>query len=124
MVAAEIPLNEVYNDLGVALSRRNDPAAEEFLRKALEGDKADPDYWFNLGFLLWKRGDFSQAITMFRAVLERSRDDQDATYFLGRSLAAEGPRAGEPRSEGRERIKTTFEDSAFRQLQAELKSKK
>jgi hypothetical protein len=56
-------------------------------------------------------------------VLERSRDDQDATYFLGRSLRGEGPRAGEARSEGRERIKTTFEDSAFRQLQAELKGK-
>jgi len=123
MVAAEIPLNEVYNDLGAALSRNNDDAAADNFRKALEGDQADPDYWFNLGFALWKRGDFTQAATQFRAVLERSNNDQDATYFLGRSLSGEGPRAGEPRSEGRERIKTTFEDSAFRQLQAELKGK-
>jgi tetratricopeptide (TPR) repeat protein len=123
MVAAEIPLNEVYNDLGAALSRKNDPAAADNFRKALEGDEADPDYWFNLGFALWKKGDFEHAADDFRAVLERSSGDQDATYFLGRSLRAEGPRAGEPRSEGRERIKTTFEDSAFRQLQAELKSK-
>jgi tetratricopeptide (TPR) repeat protein len=123
MVAAEIPLNEVYNDLGAALSRKNDEAAADNFRKALEGDQADPDYWFNLGFALWKRGDFTQAAAQFRRVLERSNNDQDATYFLGRSLRAEGPRAGEPRSEGRERIKTTFEDSAFRQLQAELKGK-
>ncbi len=123
MVAAEIPLNEVYNNLGAALSRRSDDAAADNFRKALEGDPADPDYWFNLGFALWKKGDFTQAATQFRGVLERSRDDQDATYFLGRSLRGEGPRAGEARSEGRERIKTTFEDSAFRQLQAELKGK-
>ena len=122
-VAAEIPLNEVYNDLGAALSRKNDAAAADNFRKALEGDQADPDYWFNLGFALWKRGDFTQAATQFRAVLERSTNDQDATYFLGRCLRGEGPRAGEARSEGRERIKTTFEDSAFRQLQAELKGK-
>jgi hypothetical protein len=35
----------------------------------------------------------------------------------------DGPRAGDPRSDGRERIKTTFEDSAYRQLKAELKGK-
>jgi tetratricopeptide (TPR) repeat protein len=122
-VVAEIPLNEVYNNLGAALSRKNDESAADNFRKALEGDQADPDYWFNLGFALWKRGDFTQAATQFRGVLERSNNDQDATYFLGRSLRGEGPRAGEPRSEGRERIKTTFEDSAFRQLQAELRGK-
>jgi tetratricopeptide (TPR) repeat protein len=123
MVLEEIPLNEVYNNLGAALSRKNDPAAAENFHKALEGDEADPDYWFNLGFALWKKGDFKQSADDFRAVLDRSKGDQDATYFLGRSLRGEGPRAGDPRSEGRERIKTTFEDSAFRQLQAELKGK-
>jgi tetratricopeptide (TPR) repeat protein len=123
IVLAEIPLNEVFNNLGAALSRKNDPAAVEDFRKALEGDEADPDYWFNLGFALWKKGDFKQAADDFRAVLDRSKDDQDATFFLGRCLRNEGPRAGDPRSEGRERIKTTFEDSAFRQLQAELRGK-
>jgi tetratricopeptide (TPR) repeat protein len=124
MVLKEIPLNEVYNNLGAALSRKNDPGAAEDFRKALEGDEADPDYWFNLGFALWRKGDFAQAADKFRAVLDRSNNDQDATYFLGRSLRSDGPRAGDPRSEGRERIKSTFEDSAFRQLQAELKGKK
>lgn len=123
-VLAELPLNEVYNNLGAALSRKNDPAAAGNFQKALEGDQADPDYWFNLGFALWKQREFTQAAEKFRATLERSANDQDATFFLGRCLRQEGPRAGDPRSEGRERIKTTFEDSAFRQLQAELKSKK
>ena len=43
--------------------------------------------------------------------------------MLGRCLKMDGTAcAGDPRSDGRERIKTTFEDSAFRQLQAELKT--
>jgi tetratricopeptide (TPR) repeat protein len=124
VVLAELPLNEVFNNLGAALSRKNDPTAADQFRKALEGDEADPDYWFNLGFALWKKGDFARAADQFRAVLDRSNGDQDATYFLGRSLRNDGPRAGDSRSEGRERIKTTFEDSAFRQLQAELKGRK
>jgi hypothetical protein len=41
--------------------------------------------------------------------------------MLGYCLKAEGPRAGDTRSEGRERLKTAFEDSAYRQLQAELR---
>jgi tetratricopeptide (TPR) repeat protein len=125
MVSAEVPLNEVFNNLGAALSRKNDIAvAEESFRKALEGDDTDPDYWFNVGYALWKQGQFAQAADKFRGALDRSPNDQDATVLLGRCLKREGPRAGDPRSEGRERLKTAFEDSAFRQLQAELKGKK
>jgi hypothetical protein len=43
--------------------------------------------------------------------------------MLGRCIRQDAARAGDPRSEGRERIKTTFEDSAWRQLQAELHGK-
>lgn len=123
MVSSEIPLNEVYNDLGAALSRKNDPAAADNFQKALEGDESDPDYWFNLGYSLWKQGKFAMAAEKFRAVLERSPEDQEATALLGRCLKSDGPHPGDPSGEGRERIKTTFEDSAYRQLLAELKSK-
>jgi Flp pilus assembly protein TadD len=124
MVSNERPLNEVFNDLGAALSRKNDAngAADNF-KKALDGDEADPDYWFNLGYELWKQGRFDLAKTHFRAVLDRNSGDQEATTFLGRCLRQEGPRPGDARTEGRERIKTTFEDSAWKQLQAELRSK-
>ncbi len=124
MVSNEIPLNEVYNNMGAALSRKNDPAAADNFKKALDGDEADPDYWFNLGYSLWKQGRFDLAATHFRAVLDRSPGDQEATTMLGRCIKMDGPRAGDPRSDGRERIKTAFEDSAYRQLQAELKGKK
>lgn len=125
MVLTEMPLNEVYNNLGAALSRKNDPAAADNFRKALEGDDTDPDYWFNLGYVLWKQGKFTEAAEKFRAVLDRSPQDQEATTLLGRCIKMDGPKtdAADPRFGGRERIKTAFEDSAFRQLQAELKSK-
>jgi tetratricopeptide (TPR) repeat protein len=123
MVSNEIPLNEVYNNLGAALSRKNDPASADNFKKALDGDEGDPDYWFNLGYSLWKQGRFELAAANFRAVLDRSPSDTEATIMLGRCLKMDGPRAGDPRSDGRERIKTAFEDSAYRQLQAELRSK-
>jgi tetratricopeptide (TPR) repeat protein len=123
IVVADMPLSEVYNNLGAALSRKADPAALENFERALEGDQADPDYWFNVGYALWKRGKFAEAATKFRAVLDRAGNDQDATTFLGRSLQGETARFGDTRTEYRERLKTTFEDSAFRQLQAELRKK-
>ena len=122
MVADEIPLNEVFNNLGASLSRKSEPSATENFNKALEGDQGDPDYWFNVGYSLWKQGKFALAADNFRAALDRASNDTEATIMLGRCLKMEGPRPGDPRSDGRERIKTAFEDSAFRQLQAELKS--
>ena len=123
MVAGEIPLNEVYNNLGAALSRKGDLAgAMENFSKALEGDEGDPDYWFNVGWELWKQSKFELAAANFRALLDRSPGDTEATSMLGRCIRQDGPHAGDPRSEGHERIKTAFEDSAWRQLQAELHS--
>jgi tetratricopeptide (TPR) repeat protein len=120
-VAAEVPLNEVYNNLGAAQSRKDVYGAEINFKKALQGDEADPDYWFNMGYLEWKNGAFFQAADKFRAVLDRSPEDVEAKTFLGRCLAKEGQRPGDTKTEGRERLKYLFEDSAFRQLQAEIK---
>lgn len=124
MVSEEVPINEVFNNLAAALSRRNDPASAAGFMKALEGDEGDPDYWFNYGYALWKLGQFSKAADQFRAVLQRSPGDQEATSFLGRSLHGDAYHPGDPKTDGRERIKTLFEDSAYRQLQAELKKQK
>jgi tetratricopeptide (TPR) repeat protein len=120
LVSETVPLNEVFNNLGVAQSRRNEPRALENLGKALLGDSADPDYHFNLGYALWKRGEFESAATSFRAVLDRKPGDADATALLGRCLSRSGPRAGDPKSDGLERLKLNYEETAYRQLQAEL----
>jgi tetratricopeptide (TPR) repeat protein len=122
-VAEELPLNEVFNNLGAAQSRKSIFGAEDNFKKALEGDETDPDYWFNLGYAEWKNGTFYAAADRFRAVLDRNPMDSEAKTFLGRCLAKEGPRTGDPKTEGRERLKYRFEETAFRQLQAEMKKK-
>ena len=125
LVAAAVPLNEVYNDLGVVQSQRQDyTAAVGSFRKALEGDDADPDYHFNLGTALWRAGQYAPAADSFRAVLARNSADSEATSLLGRTLKSEGPRPGDTKPEGKPRLKTNYEESAFRQLQAELGIKK
>ena len=123
-VAATVPLNEVFNDLGAAQQRQGLPAAIDNFKKALEGDSADPDYHFNLGYALWKGGQFEAAAESFRAALERQPGDAETTTFLGRALQKEGPRPAEIKSGGRERIKTNYEETAYRQLKAELEKKK
>lgn len=123
-VAKEVPLNEVWNNLGAAMSRRNLPAAADSFARAIEGDSADPDFHFNLGYSLWKRGKFEAAAASFRSALDRRPDDPDATVLLGRCLAKTGPRPGDPRSDGLERLKIEYEEAAYRQLMAEIKAKK
>ena|SRR5271157_1148879 len=125
LVAGAVPLNEVYNNLGAAQVRRNDlTAAIEAFRKAVDGDNADPDYHFNLGYALWRSKDFDGAAESLRAAVERDPDDSEAAALLGRALNQDGPRPGDPRSEGRQRLKTKFEEFAWRQLQAELEAGK
>ncbi|HWB83636.1 MAG TPA: tetratricopeptide repeat protein [Bryobacteraceae bacterium] len=124
-VVAEVPLNEVYNDLGAAQSRRNDTAAAlANFRKAIEGDDADPDYYFNLACTQWRADQFDAAAASFRKVLERSPNDTEAASMLELAVKREGPNPGNPPTDSRQRLKTNYEETAYRQLQAELQSKK
>ena len=71
MIAAAVPLSEVFNNLGAAESRANLlPASIDDFRRALDGDANDPVYRFNLGYALWKKGDFAAAAESFRALLD------------------------------------------------------
>jgi len=122
-IAAAVPLSEVYNNLAAAESRRNLPQAIDDFRKALDGDSSDPLYLFNLGYALWKKGDFAGASEHFRAALERDPDDSMATLLLGRCLKKQGLRAGDSadaRLQGLERLKTTYQERAYRQLKGLL----
>lgn len=117
-VSKDVPLSEVLNNLGVAQLRLGLPEAMENLRRALEGDDKDPTYHFNLGLALLSRGVFAEAADQFRATLERTPDDPDATKLLGRCLR---PQSGVPSREdlaGSERLKLGYEESAYQQLKA------
>lgn len=131
LVAQSVPLNEVFNDLGAAQSRRHLPEALDSFRKALEGDPSDPVYHFNVGYALFRKGDFAGAGREFEAVLENNPDDEQAKMLLERCTTAESrakaraPKTGasakrDPRVEGLERLKTNYEERAWRQLKAVL----
>jgi tetratricopeptide (TPR) repeat protein len=123
IVAQQVPLNEVLNNLGAAQSRQNEADALENFKKALEGDTTDPDYHFNVGYALMQRGDLDAAAERFRAVLDRDPDDAEATTMLGRCLRKQIPKSP-VRSEGVERLKQNYEESAYRQLKAVLEPKR
>ncbi len=112
-----LPVPEVFNNLGVAESRRNQTHALASFREALDLNPNHPDYHFNLGYILFKTGQFEAAAERFRAVLEREPADSLATSLLGRSLKNEGFRKGNPadaRYEAQERFKETYEEPYFR----------
>ena len=125
-IAMAVPLSEVYNNLAAAESRRGQAQAVDDFRKALEGDMNDPDYRFNLGYALWKKGDFAAATEQFRAVLQRQPEDATATTLLGRCLNKQGFRpndSADARLQALERIKTAYQERAYRQLKSLLASK-
>jgi tetratricopeptide (TPR) repeat protein len=128
IIVAAVPLSEVYNDLGAAESRRNLPQAFDDFRRAMEGDPTDPVYHFNMGYLLWKKGEFAAAADRFRAVLDRDPEDQVATLLLGRCLKKQGPRSGDAKSadarlQALERLKSNYEERAYRELKSMLEPK-
>ena len=124
LVAKVVPLNEVYNNLGAAESRRNLSDALANFQRALEGDESDLAYQFNVGYALWRRGNFQAAAQSFRTVLDRDPNDTQASLLLARSEKEIGPRPGDPRTEGLERLKTNYEESAYQQLKAVLQPEK
>jgi tetratricopeptide (TPR) repeat protein len=125
MIAEKVPIGPVLNNLGAAESRQNLPEAVETFRKALEQDPSDPDYHFNLGYALFKKGDFAAAADRFRAVLDRDPGDQMATLLLGRCLKKQGLRAAtasDARLQALERLKDTYEERVYFQLKSILES--
>lgn len=113
-LAARHPLPEVVNNLCAVELALDLPDALTHCKAALAQDATDPDYHFNVAYAHWRRGDFQAAAQGFRAVLDRVSDDQDAILLLGRSLKESGPRQGELRTEGLERLKEEIDLSDFR----------
>jgi len=108
-LSARYALPEVVNNLGAVELSLDLPEALVHFRAALEKDPADPDYHFNVAYALWRKGEFEAAAQGFRAVLDRVNDDQDAILLLGRCLKQSGPRQGDLRTDGLERVKEEFD---------------
>jgi tetratricopeptide (TPR) repeat protein len=142
-VAAQLPLNEVYNNLGAAQSRRNRRAALDNFRKAAEGDPSDPDYQFNAGYWYWKNARYTQAGRRLRLALARHPNDAEARALLLKCLEKSGNAADASRErellaknpaalryatlddnlfESSERLKRNYDEPSFRQLQLTLQT--
>lgn len=122
-IAGAVPLSEVFNDLAAVESRRNLPQAIDDFKKAAEGDPNDADYRFNLGYVLWRRGDYVDASAHFRAVLAQHPDDQMASVLLERCARKQGPAPAEAGLAGLERLKTNYEERVYWQLKTMLEQK-
>jgi tetratricopeptide (TPR) repeat protein len=105
------PAPEVWNNLGVAQSRLNLPEALSSFQKALEARPQDPVYRFNVGYALWRRGDYEGAAEMFRTVVRLQPNDAIAMTMLGRCLRRSGPGRIESRVEALERLKHNLPSS-------------
>ena len=122
MIAAAVPLSEVFNNLGAAESRANlQQASIDDFRRAIEGDANDPLYRFNLGYALWKKGDYTAGADSFRALLDLNPGDPTAPILLARCMKKQGPRSSpDARLDNLERLKTNFEERAYMQLKSLL----
>lgn len=148
-VAQQLPLNEVYNNLGIALMRQNLPGAVSYFEKAVESNPTDPDYQFNLGYAYWKRGSFAEAVPHLRAALEeadhpawrvlyikclektgQAEEGAVQTRILAQQSADFSPAMSDQQFQNQERPKDNFDGTSFRQLrllvrlQTELKHEK
>src|SRR3990172_1216726 len=149
VVEQQLPLNEVYNNLGIALMRQARPGAVPYFEKAVQSDPNDPDYQFNLGYAYWKRGSWGQAILPLRRALQRGNSPAGRVIYMQclqkagqleesarqmRLLQQQNPEWSanpDPRLlEKLERPKDNYDGASFRQLrmllqiQAELKHSK
>jgi tetratricopeptide (TPR) repeat protein len=122
-VTAEVPIGDVFNDLGAAQLLAGDAEkAEASFAQALKDDPSDPVYQFNIAYALYKKSDCSAATPHLEAVLKRDSSDKDAAMLLDRCRSEAGP-AG-VKTGNLARIKTNFEESAYRQLQDVFQTKR
>ncbi len=133
-LATRLPLTGIYNNLGVIDARRGRrTAALEYFSKAVAADPKDPDYRFNLALALFKTGDSAAAARQLKEELQLRTSDAEAKSFLemiNRGVTAPSnvatasnsalpSQASQPRIPI-ERIKRTYDEALYRQLEMEI----
>lgn len=118
-VGKQIPLSEVYNNIGAAENELNQPAAIEDFRHALEGDQSDSTYLYNLALALMKNNHYDEAINRLKQLVAQSPDDTQAQDLLDKATRRETVTAS-VKGQAPERLKQSFNETAFRQLKAVL----
>jgi tetratricopeptide (TPR) repeat protein len=108
-VARVLPLAEVLNNQGVAISRQGHDGSAMF-RQASAADPAAVDYHFNLAVSLKRHGNGPEALAELNQSLKLRPNDTEA-----QSLLAAWKQPGTTNTDPLERIERTFDDAAYHQ---------
>jgi tetratricopeptide (TPR) repeat protein len=125
LLVSQMPLLEVYNNLGVVAARRGESRALEYLQKAVDGDPSDPDYHFNLGGAYYRAGDMAKASEQLREALTLKPADADAKALLDAAVVESAKRNGNATAGTKipmERMKRNYDENSFRQLALEIQA--
>jgi tetratricopeptide (TPR) repeat protein len=115
-VAQVLPLAEVLNNEGVALSRQGHDGTALF-RQAVAADANAADYHFNLAVSLNRHGNAAEALTELAQCLKLRPNDSEAETLEEEWKAPAGKQAAdaEAKADPLERIARNFDAVAFRQ---------
>ena len=108
-IARVLPLAEVLNNQGVAVSRQGHDGSAIF-RQAAATDPDDADYHFNLAVSLKRHGEIAEALNEIAPCLKYRPNDSEA-----QTLQAAWKQPGAANADPLERIVRTFDAAAFRQ---------
>jgi tetratricopeptide (TPR) repeat protein len=112
-VARELPLAEVLNNEGVAISRQDHDGTGLFVQAAA-ADPNDADYHFNLAISLKRHGSEANAVNELNQSLKLRPNDTEAQQLLASWKAPKSANA-DGAAEPLERIVRSFDAGAFKQ---------
>jgi len=97
-LARQLPLNEVFNNLGVLKARRGQymEALANFDR-AYQSDPTEPDISFNRGVCLWYLNRYRESAQALEEAVRNNDDDSEAHTLLAVVLRKLGDTTGEKR---------------------------
>lgn len=113
-VARVLPLAEVLNNEGVAVSRQGHDGTGLFVQAAT-ADPNDADYHFNLAVSLKRHGNDTGALNELTQCLKLKPNDTEAQQLLAQWKAPRVSADPDERAEPLERIVRKFDAGAFRQ---------
>jgi len=95
-LSQQIPLNEVWNNLGFLQARRGRLVeSTTSFERAYRGDPTDATFCFNLGAVLCQQRKYPDAIRYLREAVRLVPDDPESHRLLGEALGAMGDSSGQ-----------------------------
>ncbi len=126
-VASQLPLTEVYNNLGVVAARQGDSHALRYFQKAVQADPADGDYRYNLGLAYYQAGNLTEAAHQLQEAVILRPSDSEARSFLDAitpqaNLQVQPSAAKSGVHAPLERIKRNYDESSLRQIVLQMEA--